>query len=473
MKPGLALMPFQDKGSDLLAASARAMLVWDPGVGKTPTAVRASVKAKAGRVLVFCPPIAVSVWRNHFRDWGDDALPVMVYDTSASFSPYKFVVPPGVKIVPYSRITERSPIIPALLRDTYDVVIIDEAHYLKNPEAIRTKGVYGPKIDLLKTPLVTARHVWCLTGTPVLNHAAEFWTHLHALKPDAIILPQLGVMDIDTFVRRFCVTRTTTYGSPRIIGSKNTHELAERIRGFSHRKTLKEAMPDMPELRIVDHPLPDTDVDPNLRAEMARALIKLKLDPETMTDDELLAEIQAGNVAFSTVRRLIGRAKINAVAKLTEDFLGDNEDAKLILFAHHREVIEALAYKLHAHSPLVIHGDTPLRARDTYIEQFQINPARRLIILAIEAAGEVITLHAAHNVFITEPSPVPNKNYQAICRAYRNGQRNAVLARFLLLSGTLDARLMEIVARKTRDIAKIVDGKASKPLTAPIFPATA
>jgi SNF2 family DNA or RNA helicase len=80
--------------------------------------------------------------------------------------------------------------------------------------------------------------------------------------------------------------------------------------------------------------------------------------------------------------------------------------------------------------------------------------------LAIDTAGEVITLHASHNVFLMEPSPVPAKNHQAIARAYRNGQKNAVLARFILLPGTLDARLMAIVARKTRDIAKIVDSAA-------------
>ena len=120
-------------------------------------------------------------------------------------------------------------------------------------------------------------------------------------------------------------------------------------------------------------------------------------------------------------------------------------------------MIDGLTLRLKRFSPLVIHGGTSLKAREIQIEQFQNDERRRLIILAIEAAGEVITLHASHNVILAEPSPVPAKNRQAIARAHRKGQRRPVLARFVLLPGTLDARLMAIVARKTRDIAQVVD----------------
>ena len=473
MKPGLELMPFQKEGALLLSASRRAMLVWDPGVGKTPTAVRACVEANAKRILGFCPPIGTAVWRQHFKDWSD-IQDIRVADVHDLDRPYSFVNGWGVRIIPFSRARSTSSVIAAAASvGRWDVVIIDEAHYLKNSGAQRTQAVYGDRIDLKGSPLEDAAHVWCLTGTPLLNHPAEFWTHLHALAPDTIILPQLGVMSETVFTDRFCVTQQTPYGV-RIRGGRNTHELGSRIKPLVDRKRLKDVLLDMPELRIVDYLLPaDTPIEQSLRAELANAMSDLREQgfEDTLDDDALLAAVQAGGVAFSTVRRLIGRAKLEGVAELVADGLDDAEDDKIIVFAHHREVIDGLAARLKRFSPLVIHGGTAMKARDIAIEQFQNDERRRLIILAIEAAGEVITLHASHNVIVAEPSPVPAKNHQAIARAHRKGQRHAVLARFVLLPGTLDARLMSIIARKTRDIAQVVDGaKAEK--TEYVFPNT-
>ena len=467
MNPNLELMPFQELGSTAMANSKRTMLVWEPGVGKTPTAVRASVKANAKRVLVFSPPIAVSVWGKHFEDWSDYP-DIRALDAKSAAKPYDFMKGEGVRIIPFSRLTRvGASAIEAAMRYEFDAVVIDEGHYLKNPEAARTMAVYGKRIDLKGTPLARAKHIWCLTGTPLLNHAAEFWTHLHALRPDLIILPQLGPapIDYDLFVDRFCVVRHTNYGQVRIIGSKNTHELAERVKPFIDRKRIKDVLLDLPELRIVEHALPaDTFIARGLRKELdealSAALEETGMDPEQMDDDELLRALQAGGVAFSTVRRLIGRAKVEGVSALVNDFLEDAEDDKLILFAHHREVVRDLAEALGKYAPLVITGDTGMKSRDSAINLFQNDPKFRLIILAIEAAGEVITLHASHNVIIAEPSPVPMKNRQAIGRAYRKGQKHPVLAKFVLLPGTLDARLMSIVARKTREIAQVVDAVA-------------
>ena len=101
MNPDLKLMPFQEVGATLLSQTNRAMLVWDPGVGKTPTAVRACLKASARRVLVFCPPIGSAVWRKHFEDWSHYSVKVM--DTAYAARPYAFFEGRGVRIVPYSR----------------------------------------------------------------------------------------------------------------------------------------------------------------------------------------------------------------------------------------------------------------------------------------------------------------------------------------------------------------------------------
>jgi SWI/SNF-related matrix-associated actin-dependent regulator of chromatin subfamily A-like protein 1 len=440
-----------------MSQSRRAFLVWDPGVGKTPTAVRACLKANARRVLVFAPPIGVGVWRQHFEDWSRYRVKTM--DSAHALKPYAFMEGSGARIVPYSRARPGTSIMRAANGQDWDVVILDEGHYLKTSGAQRTRAIYGTETDLKGTPLERAGHVWVLTGTPILNHPAEFWSHLHALAPDTIILPQLGVLSEGAFTDRFCVTQATPYGV-RVMGGRNSSELAQRIKPVIDRKRMKDVLQDLPELRIVEHPLPaGAQVAGDLRAALALAVPDVDQDDiDQMDDEQLLATVQAAGTAFSTVRRLIGRAKASGVGALANDMLDDAEDDKVIVFAHHREVIRDLTEILGRHSPLVITGATEQGVRESAIGSFQNDPKRRLIILAIEAAGEVITLHASHNVVIAEPSPVPAKNYQAIARAHRKGQRHPVLARFVLLPGTLDARLMSIIARKTRDIAQIVDG---------------
>jgi SNF2 family DNA or RNA helicase len=460
MRKDLQLMPFQDKGSDRLAGATRAMLVWDPGVGKTPTAVRACVKIGARRVLVFCPPVVTSVWVQHFKDWSD-YRDIRVLAAPHTATPYTWVEGKGVRIVPYSYCTrdyyQRVMNAASRFSDQWDAVILDEAHYLKNSGAKRTRAVYGDKLDLKGSPCEEARHIWALTGTPILNHPGEFWTHLHALMPELI---QMGgkTLPENFYIDRYCVTRATPYGV-RVVGSKNTHELSEKIKPLIDRKRLKDVLPDMPELRIVEYPLPaDTPIFWELREEIE----KLTKELEVLSDEELLAGVQAGAVAFSTARRLIGHIKLENTAQLVENEL-EGSDEKLIVFCHHRAVIETLAERLKKFLPLVIHGGTSVPDRAKIIDAFQTHPAHRLIILAIEAAGEGITLHAAHNVIIAEPSPVPSKNAQAIARAHRKGQGHPVVAKFVLLPGTIDARLMALAARKTRDIMKVIDPDLATP----------
>ena len=458
MNAELQLMPFQADGVGWLRSATRGLLIWDAGTGKTPTAVTACTKVGAKRVLVFCPPIATSVWASHFEQWGDQR-PIRVLDTEHAKRPYDFFAGTGVRIIPYSRARPDTAITRAACFQKWDVAILDEGHYLKNASAQRTRAVYGVKTDLEGSPLKTARHVWVLTGTPLLNHPAEFWTHLHALGPDLLIFDRnVGVMNLDFFTRQFCTTQNTPYGL-RVTGGRNTEQLARLVKPIMNRKRLRDVLKDMPELRIVEYPLPaDTEIDPLLRAELATALDDL--DPETLNDDELLAALQAGSVAFSTVRRLIGRAKMEPAAELVGDMLDDAPAEKVIVFAHHREVIRDLSLKLDRYNPLVIVGSTPPKVREANIMQFQNNPGRRLIILSLDAASESITLHASHNIVIVEPSPVPARNAQAIARAHRKGQKHPVLARILLLPGTLDARLMSIIARKMRDISKVLDDPA-------------
>jgi SWI/SNF-related matrix-associated actin-dependent regulator of chromatin subfamily A-like protein 1 len=463
----LRLMPFQAEGVDFLVDNQRALLAWEMGTGKTPTAVRACAKVRAERILVFCPLIATYVWCRHFRDWSG-YFDIRVLDAENAVAPFTFIEGKGVRIIPYSR-AHKSAVIEAAARfsDQWDVVVIDEAHYLKNPAAKRTRAIYGPRLDLDASPLEHAARIWCLTGTPLLNGPHELWTHLKALKPEMIRFGNLGVLGYEAFMDRYCHTKLTTYGR-HVTGAKNTNELAQRLKPFTSRKRIKDVILDLPPLRVTTYELPENMIV--VTPELDEALADLRIEGiDGFDDDDLLAAAQSGAVAFSTARRLVGMAKVPGVVAMVDDMIQGGAE-KIIVFAHHRDVVHDLAYHLEYHRPLVIQGGTPQATRDQAIDIFQNDPRYPLIILSIEAASEAITLSAASQVIIAEPSPVPSKNAQAIARAHRKGQRNPVLAQFVTLPGTFDAHFMRLIARKTRDIMKVVDPDLVPRPEQPSFP---
>jgi SWI/SNF-related matrix-associated actin-dependent regulator 1 of chromatin subfamily A len=473
MDLSLKLMPFQAEGVDFLVNNPRALLAWEMGTGKTPTVVRACARVKAERILVFCPLIAkIHVWRRHFIDWSHYTARVL--DAESAVAPYTFVEGKGVRIIPFSR-AHKSPVMDAATRfsDQWDVVVIDECHYLKNPGAKRTRAIYGPTLDLKNSPLEHAAHIWCLTGTPLLNGPHELWTHLRALQPELIRFGNLGVLGYDGFVDRYCHTKLTAYGR-HVTGAKNTNELAQRLKHFTNRKRIKDVILDLPPLRVTTYELPEEMIE--ITPELDQALRDLRIEGiENFSDDDLLAAAQSGAVALSTARRLVGMAKVPGVVAMVDEML-EGGVRKIIIFAHHREVIHGLRDGLAAYHPHIIMGGTPQRERDIALDLFQTDPHSAVIILSIEAASEAITLHAARNVLIAEPSPVPARNAQAIARAHRKGQRNSVLAQFVTLPGTFDAAFMRLIARKTRDIMKVIDADLvpePKPQTSfsfPVFP---
>jgi SWI/SNF-related matrix-associated actin-dependent regulator 1 of chromatin subfamily A len=157
------------------------------------------------------------------------------------------------------------------------------------------------------------------------------------------------------------------------------------------------------------------------------------------------------------LRRLTGLAKVKSCVDWIEDFI-EGGGGKLVVFAHHRDVIDGVNKALAAQGTyvLAITGDTPSADRQTYIDAFQ-DGAAQVFIGQIQAAGTGITLTAASDALFVESSWVPAENEQAAMRIHRIGQRNACLVRFAALAGSIDEDIQRAVMRKTADIKKLFD----------------
>jgi len=451
------LFQYQADGVEWLKnGSPHCLLAWEPGVGKTPPTVVACHELNAFRVLVLCPPIAAGVWLKHFRDWTGYAS-IKVFDPAQTHSAYQWAQNSGVRIVPFSQISRRNPVIDALKAQTWDVLILDESHALKTAGSIRTLEVLGVRCDLWESIAAQAKRVWCLSGTPILNHAAEFWPVLHALAPKTIAF-QGKPLTYDQFVTRYCVTKPTLYGQ-RIVGSKNMDELAQRIKPFVSRKRKRDA--GLPPLLFSELYLPDSAyLTPSAKAQLR----DLTGDLEDLDDEGFLTALGSGDIHLATVRRILGEAKAQPVADIAEDMLATDPEQKIIIFAHHKRVIAELQKRLAPHGVIVIDGKVSnapnasgFSPRDLLVEKFQSSPLIHVAILQIIAAGTAATLTASSTVLFCEASWVPNENNQAASRAHRVGQTSPVTAQFVTLPGTLDERIQSVLVKKSKEIGLILD----------------
>jgi SNF2 family DNA or RNA helicase len=176
-------------------------------------------------------------------------------------------------------------------------------------------------------------------------------------------------------------------------------------------------------------------------------------------DDKLDAwiSVTAATTNSATARRALGDYKLASALAWIIDWLDDNPDQKLIVFAVHRHVLEAIytALQQRKFQPVLLHGGTRAQDRTQLIEDFQTLPARRVFVGQLLAAGESITLHAASTVVFVETDWSHAAMAQAMSRAHRRGQNEAVLGHVLIVPNSLDERIHAIAVRKARGITTL------------------
>ena len=190
-------------------------------------------------------------------------------------------------------------------------------------------------------------------------------------------------------------------------------------------------------------------------------LPKALAEAEQLEGDDLLDWLRHSGLELSSVRRLIGMAKIPGAHDWIKYFLENNPDRSLVVFAHHRDVLMLLAGLLHKHQPLVVHGGTPLPQRAAAVERFQAG-RRRLWLGQMQASGTAITLTASSDVVFVEQDWTPAVMAQAAARTHRIGQNKAVMARVLFIPSSLDDAIAQILTEKARAIALMFDSKREK-----------
>lgn len=422
---GLSYLPFQAAGIAYASRRRACILGDEPGLGKTIQAIGVANLLGLKRLLVICPAGLRLNWEREISKWHmrNPGIDVVLSGLPEADSPRSTVIS-------YDLASRWKGV-----RSPYDLVICDEGHYLKNPTARRTKVVLGSKkrgpglIHLAKRRLV-------LTGTPIPNRVYEIYIVLKTLAPGAI-----DNMDYWAFLTWYAVM-----SEDRCVGARHEEELYSRLRAnVLVRRLKKDVLRDLPEKRYKMVVFPASG-----------GLQKILRKESQFSASEIIAHGAPVGTALPEIRREMGIEKAPSVVQYAKDVLEDGVQ-KIVIFAHHREVVTILEKGLCDYQPQVVTGSSSAQARQTAVDRFQSDPDARVFVGNIVAAGTGITLTAASDVIFAEASWVPGENTQAEDRCHRVGQTNNVLIHLLVVEGSLDAHILGAAARKQKDISTVVD----------------
>ena len=292
------LFPYQSAAATLIAASKLAKYnVFDPGLGKSCTAIDVAKRINARRVLITGPMTATYSWRLELQKFWPNHPPFKIIKSANDVKSGD-----GVFYVTYGLLSRSGSVIAALQRvgDKFDLSILDESHALKNSGAVRTKAVLSKKHGF-RDQLGLAHP---MSATPAPNHAGELWPILASLRPD-LIMENGKPMSKTAFEDRYCEKQHMRVNGRMIeviSGSKNVSELRQRLNGFFIRETKANVLKDLPPLRFIPYPVQITD--PEYFATVSQ------LVESGITEDEVLKH--AAMMANSTRYAELGMAKAPA-----------------------------------------------------------------------------------------------------------------------------------------------------------------
>lgn len=437
----LTPFPYQLIGRDFLASHRRALLADEMGLGKSVQAILACDAVKAKRVLVVCPAVARINWEREFRTWSKVARCYLPVETEA-YLPKTRHSP----IYSYDMLMRHH--VDKWLDINFDVCILDEAHFLKSPHAVRTREI------LARGGAATrSKYIWALTGTPMPNNVGELWPLLMAFGQTTL--------RYNSFIEKYCNTIPSFRGDERrVVDTKKGMAPAIKalLAPIALRRTKAEVLPDLPPLLVGPLVVKRGKVkwSSALMDEMKTQLARVEMELDGVTDPQELFSILEGLAqSVTTLRRYLGLQKVEPAVDLTRELLEANNKEKVGLYCVHQEVAKQIVEGLHKFGPVVITGQTSPSRRQLAVDQFQKDPNCRVFVGNIQAAGTAITLTAGRRVFMVEQEWVPGLNEQAWNRFSRIGQTHPVTVDVLEVDDSLDQKINAGLRRKIRDIKAV------------------
>ncbi len=338
-------------------------------------------------------------------------------------------------------------------------MILDEAHYIKDTRAIRTKAA-----------LQIASHVkqvYCLTGTPVMNRPIELFALLRAVKHPLAYKEGEAVSTLrKAYGKRYCGAYFHRLGfSGRGFwdesGATRLPELREVTKSVFLRR-MKADVLDLPEKIVSIVPV---EIGPEWRAKYDRAwdeyLAWLEAHPDENKDIGNVLSAQA-LIELGKLKQVCSQAKI---LRICEDIQNAVEQGqKVIVFSQFTATVEHIEATLRANKirSVTLTGATQQDDRQHAVDAFQDPESDFKVFIAnIKAGGVGLTLTAASIVIFADMDWSPETHRQAEDRAHRIGQTGTVNVYYYIAENTIEEDIIDILTAKQETIGTLTGGETT------------
>jgi len=434
------------------------LLADDMGLGKTIQAITVSIgdiiQGLGSKILIVAPINLKANWVDEWEKFTN--IPTLILGQSIDpknperlkdLSPAKRTeqieefskqAGPKVLIANYEQIHKHKNDLNTI---GFDIVMFDEAHFLKNPRAQRTKACHA----------LRANRFFALTGTPMLNQVNELWGILHLIDP-------AGYPNYYSFQNRYCVFGG--FQDKQIIGVKNEKELQERLKRVMIRRLKKDVL-DLPDVQYIQKRI---DLSPKQKALYDKAEQEMEI---SLVGEEDPSEIENALTKLLRLKQVCGTTKgfIEEDSSAKLDLAVDDaieivrNGNRLVVFTQFRQAqacfvdrIEAQEKKLGIDIPIwELNGDVHKFERQPMVKEWSNHSEPGIIVCMLQIAGVGLNMTAAKHAQFLDKLWVPGLNQQAIDRLHRIGQSETQQVQILeyLMKGTVETRVEQVLKIKS------------------------
>lgn len=462
---GKELFRYQEKAVRKIKKNGltRVLLADEMGLGKSPQSLVCRNIWQPQHTVIVAPAVMLGTWEREVEAWSTIPATIQIITKGNQ----KSDPTANVTIISYG-LAAKHPWLrhtksllmgnsPANSHTYNSMLILDEAHYLKNIDAMRTRAVLHHLAPF-------ADYLMLLTGTPITKSVMDLYPLVQMCAvpyaPDDRNQHQHqnGFPSYHGFAAEYAFRHVTPWGKGyEYRGLRNKEKLKEVLAPFMIRRKKRYVLRDLPKRSYANVYLSirDTTSYSSLTAHREAAE---QLQNTLNKNGELRSTEN-----YATLRRELGLLKLPAILDWLSNYRLQEPNQPLVIFATHHAVIDSLFQTLTEYwsSPTaIITGETPLHIRQQHIDNFQAGKLKYLIC-NMQAGGIGVTLTKASTAIFVELDWSPSVIDQCIGRLHRIGQTNPVMVYFLLAERSLDEVVIKVLRRKL-DLANQVLEKESK-----------
>ena len=421
----------QKEAIQKLVENKKYILADDMGLGKTTSTIIAALECGAKKVLIICPATLKINWKREIENYSDKSIYICEGKHFESNHDFVIINYDIIKNFHDTKKKDESQILGA----DFDLVIVDEAHYIKNAQAQRTKLIN----DIVKK----VDRIWLLTGTPMTSRPIDYY-NLLSLVDSPVAKNWMA------YVIRYCSGYQFRVGPRKVwnvMGASNLEELRDRTSGLTLRR-LKEDVLDLPDKII-------TPVYLRLKSKEYEEVMGEYYNWYEKNPEESKS-LTVQFTKLTKVRQIIADEKINQTIELAENIL--EQDKKVIIFCNFTNSLNKIVEHF-GKTAVKLDGSMSKQERQFAVDQFQENEKIKVFVGNLKAAGVGITLTSAEAVIMNDLSFVPSDHSQAEDRAYRYGQKSNVSVYYPIFENTIEGIIYDILKKKKNIFETVMGDK--------------